>query len=965
MKRQLTACILVLLAAGCTAYKAERLAQHAEDLGNWDEAVQRYLQLLDEEPTNLEYRSGLMRSKLRASREHFATARKLHEKGELQAALREYRVSVQLDPTNDYAAVEMRKAVEELANRRAKERGEPTLDELKEQVQQARTQPPMLDPRSDEPIDLSFPDPVPVRDIYEALAKGFGLNILFDQALKEQQLPLELREVRARDALEMLMRSAAHFYKVLDEHTILIADDTPQNRTKYEDLLIQTFYLSNADPKALTTVLRTLVGSRNVAPNEELNAVVLRDTADKVRVAERIINANDKSRGEVVIDVELIQIDTGTLQRLGAQLSDYRVSQGLDENVLPIRLSEPERIGERANWLLTVPGVLYDFLKEDTDVQFLARPQLRISDGEEASLHIGDRVPIPTTTFNTSQTIGGNIVPITSFQYQDVGIRIDLEPRIHHNDEITLNLQVEVSNVTDTVTGSQGQSQPVISTRTIESTIRLHDGETNMLAGLIQRTEDQTKRGVPGLSEIPLLGRLFSHNNTNRSSTDLVLTLTPHIIRTADVTTEDLEPIWVGTEENITFRGGSPRLESDAEGPFDEPARSPEEIRELIRERLQRLQEEQGEAEDGEEAPEEPQGQELAPGSAPRDIFEDEPEEEEPPAEEQPEQPDPGALPEGWEQPVDQQEDPQFLSWNFDPTAPTTDTATVDEPPAAVGDAREAAEASTAAASDEPPPPEGGAPEGSGSAEAQGTTGASAAAVVAALAYGPGGETVTAERPTRALAPIFGYAEASTSSPSPPREGAGRTRPSRAGDEESPDSDAPRRTVRRAPRPGTPTADVRVQLAASRTTMAPGGQLEVQVRVDAGRPVSHLPLTLEYDPKTLEVLGVERGEFLGGDGEATLLSDTSQPGRVVLGASRLGSRPGVSGNGVVARIRFRARDTGSSDLRLSQAVARDNRLEEVGPVQTNNIKVVVQKGAAEPPRDTPSPRRPRTRRPEV
>lgn len=621
MKRLLTACILVLLTAGCTAYKVERQAQHAEDLGQWDEAVQLYLDLLAEEPTNLGYRSGLLRSKLHASREHFTVARQLREEGKLEAALREYRLAVQLDPTNDFAAVEMRNAAEELANRRAKERGEPTLDELKEQASQARTQPPMLDPRSDEPIDLSFPDPVPVRDIYEALGKGFGLNVLFDQALKEQQLSLELREVRSRDALEMLMRSAAHFYKVLDEHTILIADDTPQNRTKYEDLLIQTFYLSNADPKALTTVLRTLVGSRNVAPNEELNAVVLRDTADKVRVAERIINANDKSRGEVVVDVELIQVDISKMQELGVQLGAYQVGQALDENALPIRLSEPERIGERANWLLTVPSVAYDFMKQDTDVQFLARPQLRISDGEEASLHIGDRVPIPTTTFNTSQTIGGNIVPITSFQYQDVGIRIDLEPRIHNNNEITLNLQVEVSNVSGDVAGAQGARQPIISTRTIESTIRLREGETNMLAGLIQTSDTHTRRGVPGLANIPLIGRFFSHDSNDRSRTDLVLTLTPHIIRNADVTAEDLQPIWVGTEENITFRGGSPRLESDAEGPFDEPARSPEEIRELIRERLQRLQEEQGEGEEGEEAPEEPQGQELAPGGAPRDPL--------------------------------------------------------------------------------------------------------------------------------------------------------------------------------------------------------------------------------------------------------------------------------------------------------------------------------------------------------
>ncbi|MGH9382386.1 MAG: secretin N-terminal domain-containing protein [Thermoanaerobaculia bacterium] len=924
MRRLLSAGLLVLLTAGCVSYKAQRSAQHAEDLGNWDQAVELYLQLLEREPTNLGYRSALLRVKLEASREHFAAARKLREEGKLEAALREFRLAVQLDPSNDYAAVEMRNTVEELANRRAQERGEPTLDELKQQVEQARPQPPMLEPRSDEPIDLSFPEPVPVRDIYEALGKGFGMNILFDQTLKEQSLTLEVREVRARDALEVVMRAAAHFYKVLDEHTILIADDNPQNRAKYEDLLIQTFYLSNADPKELTTVLRTLVGSRNVAPNEALNAIVLRDTADKVRVAERIINSNDKSRGEVVVDVELIQIDVGKMQELGVELGAYSVSQALDEDALPIRLSEPERIGQRANWLLTVPGVVYDFMKQDTDVQFLARPQLRISDGEQATLHIGDRVPIPVTTFNTGQTVGGNIVPITSFQYQDVGIRIDLEPRIHNNNEITLSLKVEVSDVSGQVAGTQGASQPIISTRTIESTIRLADGETNLLAGLIQTSDSRTRRGVPGLSDIPLIGRLFSHDETDRDRTDLVLTLTPHIIRSADVTAQDLQPIWVGTEQNITFRGGSPRLESEALGPFDEPARSPEEIRELIRERLERLQEEQEEGEpvEEEEAPEAPPGEDLVPGSTPGDIFRPEPEPE-------PEQPpeEPGELPEGWERPSDQEE-PQSLSWNFDPE---TDVA------ADLVSAAPAAETSSAAT---------------------GATTRTAAEVAAAIFSPVGQATFADNRPSRALAPIYGYAAASV----PQREGgAGRTRPPREGEAGS--SRSTRESVRRSDGGETPSVEgVRVQLSADRTTVAPGMELEVHIRVDSGRPVSHLPLTLEYDAAALEVLGVARGPFLGADGEATLLSDITQPGRVVLGASRLGELPGVTGAGIVASVRFRARDTGTSDLRLSQAMARDARLEEITPVSTNRLEVVVREGAVDRP---PTPRRPRTRRPEA
>jgi general secretion pathway protein D len=239
--------------------------------------------------------------------------------------------------------------------------------------------------------------------------------------------------------------------------------------------------------------------------------------------------------------------------------------------------------------------------------------------------------------------VGGNIVPITSFQYQDVGIKIDIEPRVHHNKEVTLKLKVEVSNLAGSVAGAGGQSQPIIGTRTIESTIRLQDGETNFLAGLIRTDASSNTTGIPGLSDIPVVGRLFSKNTNNNQRTDLILTLTPHIIRTPDVVEADLLPIWVGTEANISFRGGSPRAESDIEGPFEEEV-EPEQIRELIRRRLESLprglqQEGQPLPEDVEEPSEAPPGIELAPATPPTDIF-SEPETEEPPAEEEPEEPE-------------------------------------------------------------------------------------------------------------------------------------------------------------------------------------------------------------------------------------------------------------------------------------------------------------------------------------
>ncbi len=574
--------VLSLLSLGCSQ-STQRMADNSEREGDWDQAVLYYLELVQDQPENISYRAALMRARIRASQMHFELGKEFKEAGVLDQALIELQQAVQLDTTNQYAQVELRKVREEVA---AAAGGAEvlTLQEMKEKVR-ADSQPPELSPRSTDPISMDFPEPVSVQSIYRALGKAFGINIIFDPNLRDQEIAITLQDVVAKDALEILMRSAGHFYKVVDERSILIAADTPQNRRAYEDLVIQTFFLSNAQPKDTFNMLRQLVGAKNIATNEELNAIVVRDTADRVKVAERIIQTNDKARGEVVVDVELLQINTNTMLELGLSLSEYQVVQQLDPN--PISMSDLQFINQ-SNWMLTIPSFIYDFMKSSSDAELLARPQLRISDGEQARLHIGDQVPIPVTTFNTANTVGGNIVPVTTFSYQDVGIRIEIESRIHHNQEVTLDIHVEVSQVTGDVQGSQGSTQPIISTRDIESTIRLRDGETNFLAGLLRTDEINGRVGIPGLSDIPVLGRLFGKNTSQTQRTDLVITLTPHIVRAADVTEEDLAPIWVGTESNITFRGGSPQVESSAESPFEGQEDS-EQLQEMIRERLENL----------------------------------------------------------------------------------------------------------------------------------------------------------------------------------------------------------------------------------------------------------------------------------------------------------------------------------------------------------------------------------------
>jgi general secretion pathway protein D len=597
-----TAILLVALTTmSCASYNAFQKARNAEQTKDWDTAVVQYERALQVDPTNRQFKVSLDRSRREASRVHFEKGKTLYAaaldaKGNDQLRLAnlaatEFQVTVGLDPTNQFAAVEYAKAVDliNLINRAANE--QVTTDDIKKRAQQNMTkaQPPELNPASDEPISLTFSRDTPVKEIYRALGNAFGINILFDQAVKDDRITIELRDVTAQQALERVMQAANHFYKTLDEKTIIVVPDNPQARRDYEDLVIRTFYLSNGDAEQVTNVVRTMIEARNVFPLKALNAITIRDTADKVRIAEKIIQANDKAKAEVVVQVELVQLDLNRLQELGMAITGFPGQNGpsssavaqpthiVDGKVVPFTggtLADISRVvgslnDVRGNLNFAIPTATYSLLKSAGNSELLANPELRISEGEKATLHIGQRIPVPVTTisgYNPGTQTGNNpnlTVPYTSFQYQDVGIKVAMEPRVHHNREVTLKLTVEVSNQ-GTPVDFGGQEQPTFSTRTIESTIRLKDGETNFLAGLIQSNKIRSASKTPLLGDIPLIGRLFTDEKREETRTDLVLTMTPHIIRIANITEEDLAPMWVGTGTNLTFRGVSPRIESQS-----------------------------------------------------------------------------------------------------------------------------------------------------------------------------------------------------------------------------------------------------------------------------------------------------------------------------------------------------------------------------------------------------------------
>jgi general secretion pathway protein D len=743
-----------------------------------------------------------------------------------------------------------------------------TIEQMKEKVRGARPQPPLLNPRSNQPISLEFPQPVSIFQIYRALAQAFGINVLFDPNLKETDIAIDLKDVTAQAALETLMHAAGHFYKVIDEHTILIAADTPQNRRTYEDLVIQTFFLSNAEVKDMTTILRSLIDAKKIATNDQLNAIILRDTADKVKVAEKIIESNDKSKAEVVVDIELLQIDTTRMSELGILLSQYNVTQTLNTGLTGGTTttgsggtgSTPTTSGagllqvsqipflNQSNWVLNIPNFVYNFMKQNGEARLLAKPQLRITEGNKANLVIGDKVPIPLTTFNTSNTVGTSIVPITSFQYQDVGIKIELEPRVHHNQEVTLKVKIEVSQLGQNIV-TNGQSEPTIGTRQIDSTIRLKDGETNFLAGLIRDDDSRTDTGIPGLSDLPIIGRLFSDKQHMNTHTDVVLTMTPHIIRNAEITEEDLLPIWVGTEANVTFRGGSPRAESETEGPFEEGT-TPEEIQEMVRRRLQQR--------------------------LPRGLRGDEQNPNSPDAEVQPAPPGPVVPPPGTNlTPVTPPSD------IFRQTVPATPTepAPGQNPPPAPGVGL------PYVAPPQPPPP-GAANQSS--------------ALRQPAAAGAGLQPMAV---TAAGSRFAAYSQDDTA------------------------ADA--------------GAAVRLWLLPQQIAVGAGDRFQVAVQVSAERPISHLPLTLTFDPSLLAVDGVAAGDFLGPAGKAEILADYSHPGAVVVGASRLGDQPGVTGAGTLVQVTFRALTAGSALVGFTGQRALDPALHPVLPIAVHPAHIAV------------------------
>lgn len=565
---------LVINILGCATFsQSYKFGYQAEINKNYDEAIKYYEQAMLENPKESVYRLALFRTKAIASLDAAEKARRLAAEGRKEEALNQYKKALFYDPTNRMI----------LAEYQALAGVKPAVEEKPKEVV---IESPVKLKYPPEKLKLKFTD-ASLRAIFQALGKFSGINFLFDEQFRDLPVSIDLTDLTVEQAINSLCLTGRAFYRVIDERTAIIIPDNPQKRNQYEVNAIKTIYLSNINAQdvqnQLASILRTQYKSPSIIVDKTRNSLTIRDTPTVVALAEKLLQSWDKPKGEVIIDLEIMEVSRTRLQTIGTQFSQnygsIRYTGGLTEfptdGWLPL---EGFDLSKSENFQITLPSVLLQFIETDSDTKIIAQPRLRGVDSEEIKYLVGQQVPIPSTTFTPIAAGGISQQPIVSYQYQDVGIEVNIKPRLHQENEVSLEMEVKITAI-----GGTGIADiPIISTRSVKNVIRLKDGETNLLAGLLKDEERKSLKGVTGLKNIPILGSLFSSTDRTVDQTDVILTITPHIIRTMPLKPEDSQPLWIDnagssfTTQTQTAAGGGeetvPPVEAGVEVPAEEAA---------------------------------------------------------------------------------------------------------------------------------------------------------------------------------------------------------------------------------------------------------------------------------------------------------------------------------------------------------------------------------------------------------
>jgi general secretion pathway protein D len=543
--------ILGLQLFACTAgrvsfQQAEKF--HKEE--KYIEAVNHYMKAVKENPNEARYRLKLIEALLEASNYFYRLALSHKKNNNYQLAVMELNRSLEYNPSNNLAKLEKR-ALLKLMEGPKRPVDKTWIEQIKEKTSLERV---FFREKDEARMNLIFSRKVPLVEIFNSVANTFKINIMFDRQFRDKQMALRLQDVTLSQALDRICMLENLFYKVLDEKTIMIIPDTPAKRKIYDEQIIKNYYLSNIAAADCVKLITKLAKVKTIVSDENHNTITVRDIPEKVALVERLIEFYDKRKPEVMIKVDIMEVNKDRLAEFGIEFSQYQVTQSLtgtgDTGAIK---------GNRFYYLdssdfsFTIPTVIYKLLESDSDSKVIARPQVRGEDGEKINIKLGDKVPFPRTSFIPFATGGVEQQPITSYDLQDVGIEVTITPWVHHNAEVGLELDFKLTFITSPGTSTL---PPTIGNRSVKTRIRLNDGETGIIAGLLRDSERFSRRGFPGLSRIPILGDIFSSNRRQVTQTDIILRVTPYIMRMPDIRERDLVPIESGTEDNIGIKIG-------------------------------------------------------------------------------------------------------------------------------------------------------------------------------------------------------------------------------------------------------------------------------------------------------------------------------------------------------------------------------------------------------------------------
>jgi len=495
--------------------------------GAFDDAVSDYKWVLAIDPQNPRAMEGMDRVQAdRERKQQLADATALFNKGDSEGALAKLR-PVLVEGPFQHDAMALKKRIEE-----------------KNEEDRTVLASPVLKSALKKTISLEFKE-AGFKSVFDVISRVSGLNFIFDKDIKpDLKVTIFVKNTTIESAVKLLLVTNQLGQEVLNENSVLIYPDTPAKNQGYQQQVVKSFYLANADVKKTLEMIKTILKTKDVFVDEKMNLLVMRDTPEAIRLAEKLIATEDLPQPEVELEVEILEIDTDHTTNLGLQFPQ-RLSASLGTNGSYTLNQWASRNSSFVTMQITDPALALNMLETNSDTKLLANPRIRVNDREKANIHLGQRLPVLTTVATAG--VGSS----ESVNYLDVGLKLDVEPSIRLDDQVDMKVKLEVSSVGSTITDTAGDQFYELNTRNAETVLRLKDGETQILAGLMQNNETSAINSVPGLGSVPLLGRIFSNDNHDKSKTELVLLITPHIVRNVTRPDEIYSQFSAGSESSI------------------------------------------------------------------------------------------------------------------------------------------------------------------------------------------------------------------------------------------------------------------------------------------------------------------------------------------------------------------------------------------------------------------------------